>query len=441
MSFWIDGPAETDEQRIEVWRQQFPFVVSEVFATRAPGFDGDYSLASLGALEELILAQLPDQNSMMDRAALPFVKAAMGYLGETLRRAGSGGWVWGTGKLAGMPCVAFGIEGLPPLAPLQRVIEAVQIRDGQQFVRLRSDIDAAKSAHRTSDASDRLTALVVEIVQNHGYTCTFTADDQLELAGNGKTDWVLNLANLRRTVDQEPPDQWPAMITDHLSTLLAGIDLEAEAPLEFDDFDRMRSLIRTRMYPENMQDAGYPIVSRTLAPGLVQRVVLDQVNTIIPVTYDQLSHWPIAESALFELAEANTRGDGLVEVTDLANDSEENIVGLYLPDYASAHVRWLDAYPVAGQWGSAFIVPCEGSVYIHPLNGADAYVTVGTLAKLAVTAHAERPSPVSSSVYWWHDGAIDLAAAVIQSLEALELYVSPEFQKVMEDIAEKADGA
>jgi hypothetical protein len=54
---------------------------------------------------------------------------------------------------------------------------------------------------------------------------------------------------------------------------------------------------------------------------------------------------------------------------------------------------------------------------------------------MAVTGHAELPSPVSSSVYWWHDGVIDLAAAVNKSLDGLELYVSPQFQKAIEDVA------
>jgi hypothetical protein len=243
-------------------------------------------------------------------------------------------------------------------------------------------------------------------------------------------------------VANEPQDQWPALVADHMSTALSGISLAAETPLETDNFAQIRPLIRTRMYSENMGDAGIPVVSRTLAPGLVQRVVLDQVNTIVPVTHDHLSRWPIEGPELFELAEANTRGDGLLKVTDMNNSSGEKIVGLYgSSDYASAHVRWLSAYPVVGRWGSAFVVPCEGSVYIHPLNGTDAFVTLGTLANIAATGHAERPSPVSSSVYRWHDGVIDLAAAIKQSLDGLELHVSPEFQKVMEDIAEQAEDA
>ncbi len=190
-----------------------------------------------------------------------------------------------------------------------------------------------------------------------------------------------------------------------------------------------------------MQVGFAPVVSRILAPGLVQRVVLDQVNTIAPITHDHLSRWPIDEPELFLLAEANTRGDGLLEVTDIDNSSREKVIGLYGSDYTSAHIRWLGAYPVAGRWGAAFVAPYEGVIYIHPLNGPDAFITVGTLAKLAARLHAERPHPLSSSVYWWHDGMIDLAAVVEQSSDALQLHVSPDYQKVMGDISDQTDNA
>ncbi|MGE2818139.1 hypothetical protein ACQI5H_23795 [Mycobacterium heidelbergense] len=290
-----------------------------------------------------------------------------------------------------------------------------------------------------TDNRQRLAAMVVRVSAGLGYFCKVSAD-QVELSGNGLSGWMLNLENLYRKVAGEPQDQWHALVTDHLSTLLSAIDLATETPLDTDNFEQLRPLIRTRIYPENMQVGFAPVVSRILAPGLVQRVVLDQVNTIVPVTHDHLSRWPVEEPELFDLAEANTRGDGLLEVTDIDNDSGETIIGLHgSSDYASAHIRWLGAYPVAGRWGAAFVVPCEGMIYVHPLNGTDAFVTVGTLAQTAAIAHAQRPNPLSSSVYWWHDEMIHLAAVVEESYESLGLHVSPDFQKVMEDIAEQTD--
>lgn len=285
-------------------------------------------------------------------------------------------------------------------------------------------------------------ALVVEVAQGHGYSARIVAEkDQVELSGCGTSEWVLTLENLRRMVADAPGDHWPALIADHVGDVLSAMSLEGEAPLGTYELDRIRPLIRTRIYPEDMPNLGPPVVSRTLAPGLVQRVVLDHVNTIAPVTRDNLALWPIHEGDLFELAEANTRGDGLLEVADIDGPAGEEVVGLYgSPDYASAHIRWLGVYPTTGRWGSAFAVPCEGAIFVHPLNGTDSFVALWTLAKLATTLHAQRPSPVSSSVYWWHDGSIQFAAAIEESAEGLGLHVSPAFQEVMEDITHRADG-
>jgi hypothetical protein len=152
----------------------------------------------------------------------------------------------------------------------------------------------------TDEQRRSLIELAVGVAQHHGYSCRIAAD-QVELSGNGISGWVLDLENLRRRVADEPRDQWPALVVDHMSTVLSGINLAAETPLNTDNFELIRPLIRTRMYPENAQDTHVPIVSRTLAPGLVQRVVLDQVNTIVPVNRDDLARWPIHERELFEL--------------------------------------------------------------------------------------------------------------------------------------------
>ncbi|MFQ6394459.1 hypothetical protein ACLMAJ_13460 [Nocardia sp. KC 131] len=441
MNFWIDDSTDTDtdDERVGAWQRQLESSVAEVFATYSAGFPGDYSLESLAAFEEFVLAALADLASMEQQGALPVVKAAVGYLGETLLRAGGGEWVWGQGELAGMPCVALDGESAQ-LAPLEYVTKAVRIRDGSQFTRLWARIEAGP----VEQPADLLVTLVVPIVQHHGYSCTIEGDE-VTLSGNGVSDWVLSLSNLRRKVAGEPGDEWPALVADHLSTFFAELELSASAPLDMDDFERIRPLLRTRMYPEDMEDNGFPIVSRTLAPGLAQRVVIDQVNTMITVSRERLSHWGIPEPDLFALAEANTRGDGLLTVAEIFEEDDEDferILGLYgSSDYASAHVRWLGEYSVGGQWGSAFVVPCEGTVYIHPLDGADAFISVGTLARMAATVYADRPSPVSSSVYWFYDGIIELTAAVNHTDDEFQLYVSAEFQKVMEEIADYADGA
>ncbi|MEV6427626.1 hypothetical protein [Nocardia sp. NPDC051463] len=431
MSFWIDVRAETDEQRVAAWQRQLAPLVADVFTAYSAGFFADYSPESLDDLEQFVLAALRDPGVMMEPSALPVVKAAVGYLGETLLRAGGGEWLWGQGKYAGMPCVTLEAESAQ-LAPLEYITEAVRVRDGKQFTQLWSRIEAGHDA----DSSDLLLTLVETIVQNHGYSCTIESDELL-LSGS---DWVLPLDNLRRKVAAEPQDQWPALVADHLTTMFNELDVTTTDPLDMDDFERIRPLLRARMYPEDMADVGIPVVARTLAPGLVQRVVIDQVQTMVAVTSDRLSHWRIQEQDLFQLAEDNTYDDGLLTVEDLEDEDGERIFGLYgSADYASAHVRWRSEYPVIGRWGAAFVVPCEGTVFIHPLDGTDAYVTVGTLAKMAMVTHAQRPSPVSPSVYWWNDGIIELAADVREMGDELELHVSAEFQEVMEQIAEYAD--
>lgn len=436
MSFWIDVVAETDDERVAAWQRESPAAVAGLLELYADRFTGDYSIGSLLALEALILDELPTAERMKHPSALPFIKPVIGYLGEVLRRAADGRWVWGQGTFAGMPCVAFDDDlGLPDFSPLLLLIRAVRRRDGRQFAALGSRLDAALAQHRRADSLDLLRALVIETLEPRGYSGA-VASDHIVISGNGVSDWELSLENLRRKTMDVPRDQWPAIVGDHLGSMFAHFSASEEMPLDRTDFAQMRALVRTRMYPADMQDHGIPLVARMLAPGLAQRAVIDEVNTVMQITGEMLSAWPIEEDELFELAEANTRADGLLDVEEFDPDEAEQIYALFgNGDYASAHIRWLPEYPVVGQWGTAFVVPNEGMIYAHPLNGSIVFQALGTLARLALAGYDNRPSPISQSVYWYHDGTIEVAVTVVMADGELQLHVEPEFQPVMEAIA------
>lgn len=462
MSFWIDGPAETDEQRVAAWRQELQPSIAGLLAASTESFTGDYSPGSLADFETFVLWQLPELRSMTDRAAVALVRPLLGYLGEALMWAGGGRWIWGTGVFAGMPCVEFDAAlGLAPVSPLLHIIKAVRIRDYRQFTGVLNKVESAVVAQQNvqpgwsvtkaetpglaerpgsmGDSSDPLVALVVAVMQQRGYECE-VGKDTIAVSGEGVDDgWVLHLENLRRKVAAEPQDQWPALVADHLGSWFAGIEADNEVPIDFNDFQQLRSMLRTRLYPEDMSDPGFAVISRPLAHGLSQRVVIDQVNTIASLTRERLARWPVSEDELFALAEANTREDGLLEFEDnLDPQSEEPQIGGLLgnADYTSAHVRWLNDYPVVGRWGTLFIVPHEGAIFVHEINSMDALIAVGTLAKIAVAGYADRPSPVSPHVYRWSDGVIELAAATHQSSNSLELRISESFQSLVEELPE-----
>lgn len=257
---------------------------------------------------------------------------------------------------------------------------------------------------------DRLLQVVRAVAEERGYRCRLSGPDVVTLSG--PATFELALADIRRSAASCPVEDWAVLVADRIDTYVITIETDTEYPLEYTNFAAMQHLVRTRLY--GTASVGVDGVRRVVAPGLVQRVLIDRVHTVTHVTYDMLAHWQVGESELFALAERNVRADGGVDITRDSFDIPlakglPPIALLTGPEYLTAHVRWLGEHPVTGPAGAVLIMPSKESIYVYPVAGVEVIRSMTVLADLAAL-HAEDPWPINSCVYWWRDGALDLAA-------------------------------
>ncbi|WP_280334700.1 hypothetical protein [Nocardia wallacei] len=283
---------------------------------------------------------------------------------------------------------------------------------------------------------DPLVAVVESVARRRGYACRLIAPDALRL--RGPTTFVWFLHNLRRQAAQLEAEQWPALVAEILDTEEVEQALERESPLDYTDFTVMRDLIRTRLY-STASGLGNE-VRRIVAPGLIQRVVVDRIHTVTPVTYDMLAHWPIGEWDLFALADRNVYVDGGVDIhrTRFDIDLAEGLAPVALltgPEYLTAHARWLGDYPVTGPRGAVVVLPAKESMYVYPVAGLEVIRSVTVLAHLAVSHAAEDPWPINSWVYWWHNGTLDLAAITRPGDDGVTIRPTPRFIDYLDVLA------
>ncbi|MGW5517114.1 hypothetical protein [Nocardia africana] len=275
---------------------------------------------------------------------------------------------------------------------------------------------------------DRVLETVSSLARERGYTCRLVRPDRVLLSG--PTVFTLPLNEIRRRVRTHPVAAWPGVVADCIDAVAVTFETDRDDPLDYSDFGVMRHLIRTRLY--GTASVGSDGVRRVVAPGLIQRVLIDRVHMVVPVTYAMLARWPIGEWELFQLAEDNVRGDGGVHIDTLHIGSVHtgtlDIGGLHPPtgpedigpiarlrgpEYLTAHARWLGDHPVTGPEGAVLTMPSKESIYACPVVGPGLADSVDALAVLA-TVHADDPWPVNSNVYWWRDGSLDLAATTFR---------------------------
>ncbi|NQE88489.1 hypothetical protein [Nocardia terpenica] len=278
-------------------------------------------------------------------------------------------------------------------------------------------------------SSDPVVEVLVSAARERGYVCRWLALGVVELIG--PYSFRRELDTIRRELVVHPREQWPSVIGDLFDTGVVAAMMDAEDPLDYGDFAVMRGLIRTRL--DGAAGGGVGTVRRIVAPGLVQRVLIDRVHTVVSVTYDMLRDWPIGEYDLFALGEHNVRADGGVEIASEYMDVPmgEGLPPLSLlsgPEYLTAHALWLGEYPVTGPDGAAVVImPSKEWLYAYPVVDVRVVQQVTLLAQIAGHNYEEQPWPISPHVYFWRNGRLGLAATITRRDNTNSIRPSDEF--------------
>ncbi|MFD0690449.1 hypothetical protein [Actinomadura fibrosa] len=278
-----------------------------------------------------------------------------------------------------------------------------------------------------------LDSLLVLVAESLGYACRRVPGDVMLLEGANRLH--VSMRNLRQLARLVPRDDWPALVSDHVTTIVTAI----EEPLDLSDFDLAQHLLRTRIYPAEADNG--VLAARPFAPGLIEVVVVDTPTTVRTVTNEEMDGWPVSGDALFMLGRANVRGDGPLQLDeqDLGGVRVSVLHGWTF--YAVTHLAWLEEYLPIGPYGALVIAPNRSLIVAHALRIADgnpraryrAAVAAATeLHAQAHRAYEEGPGSLSPHLYWWRAGELTLLET---RYEGDTLVLPEEFASVLATLA------
>ncbi|KAA8890091.1 hypothetical protein F3087_01880 [Nocardia colli] len=279
-------------------------------------------------------------------------------------------------------------------------------------------------------SSGLLKLLVNEVAVRHGYGCE-ESGGEFVFAGRGGGRVVLPCTRLERRVARAPRQLWSTIVGDRLDMQITDL---AAGHLDVSRLESVRSMLRTRLCSARTKGL-INDVRRLVAPGLLQRVLIDFGDIMAPVTYANAQRWGARESDLFAIAERNTQAEGGLDLmaADIDGMDDVDIQMLYgASDFVTAHVRWLDDYPVVGPWGALLVIPGHTHLLVHPITGPTVFAGTSLLAELLVAGEV-RSRPVSRSIYWWRNRiAIDIAATIQGSGESMEIVPADHLESLLE---------
>lgn len=278
-----------------------------------------------------------------------------------------------------------------------------------------------------------LESLLVLVAESLGYRCTRMPGEVMLLEGAGRLH--VSLRDLRQLARLVPRDDWPALVSDHVTTIVTAI----EEPLDLSDFDLAQHLLRTRIYPAEADNGA--LAARPFAPGLIEAVVVDTPTTVRTVTTDEMNGWPVSGDALFMLGRANVRADGPLQV------DEQDLGGVRVcvlhgwTFYAVTHLAWLEEYLPIGPYGALVIAPNRSLIVAHPLRISEGHpraryrAAVAAATELQAQAHRayeDGPGSLSPHLYWWRAGELTYLAT---RYEGDTLILPEEFASVLTALA------
>ncbi len=225
-----------------------------------------------------------------------------------------------------------------------------------------------------------------------------------------------NLAQLCHAVGRK---DWQEAISSHFDNLFAAADSEAELTELARDFERIRSLLKLRIYADASLggvDPGPP-VSWEFAPGLTAVFVYDLPATVRTASVDHVEGWARSHDELLSAALENVRGDA-VETQPMAEGASAPIACFADHFFAASHAFLLgERLPAEARNGAVFAVPHRHALLYAPLVDLGVVESINRIIATAASMFQQGPGSISPGLYWWRDGSVSLLPARVGDRE------------------------
>ncbi|MFF4417984.1 hypothetical protein ACFYY8_36130 [Streptosporangium sp. NPDC001559] len=307
-----------------------------------------------------------------------------------------------------------------------------------RLFRRRRDRQARRAARPVEDVDlDSLLALVADTL---GYSCAFSADGgTLTLSDSGERTvrHVVRLAGLRAEARRRSREDWPVLVSEHLSHVLAT----AGEPFDACDLDQVRPLLRTRLQPAD--DLAGAVVGRHLSADLIEVLTVGYGEAARPLRPEEVGCWPVTAAQALEEAVGNAASDGRLsaDAIDLGGATALRLSGATAG--AAAHLRRLGDYLRVPADGVLVALPSRSEMIVHPVEGIEVVRAIERLRLFAQRECDLRADGLSPQVYWWHDGRLTLIRADLVSQDGqIRLVVAPPkaFARVLASLATRPEG-
>ncbi|MFD0688549.1 hypothetical protein [Actinomadura fibrosa] len=254
-----------------------------------------------------------------------------------------------------------------------------------------------------ANTPDIIGSALVDAFAQRGYAASLPDPETVSVTLRDGTRVQAGIREWREHARRSAPEHLPGIAARYADQAVRAFERNsAPAPAMTDD-------LRVRLYPEEALDERMraALVTRTLAPGLVQAVVADHPDTMMPLNRADLGG--ANENAVFGKALAHSIED---EPHYIQTHDVEGVRVAHIGErhrYIGAHVHVLGRYfPGPLPYGALLAFPVPEYVLFHGIGTDKHLVTVlATLQDLAAKHVSVGERPITAQIYWWRPGAYE----------------------------------
>ncbi|GLY72917.1 hypothetical protein [Actinoallomurus iriomotensis] len=290
---------------------------------------------------------------------------------------------------------------------------------------------------------------LVRAFADENLTARITGPTTIGISVPDVGDLSTDIGEWRAHAGRVAPADLPAFAADFVRGFARGIRkqldrAQAAAAVDIESLLAAEAL-RVRIYPEaalaeppGMRDA---LLTRTLAPGLVETVVVDRPDSIVPLNRADLGGRPedqvfgAALHASLSREPHNTGTDEIwgVPITHIGETHR----------YIGSRVHVLRRFLGPAPYGALVSFPVPEYLIVHEIGGTHVIAAMEAMQALARTHVEKGENALTAQVYWWRPGAYEqlpeaqaLAGGQVPDLRPVEIEVDHQEKSITPRTAE-----
>lgn len=254
------------------------------------------------------------------------------------------------------------------------------------------------------NSHDIIGAALVDAFAQRGYQAALAGPDTVSVMLRDGTRVQAGIAEWRAHAGRNSREELPGIAARYADQAVQAFE-RPPAPAAAGGAPDIAGL-RLRLYPDGAFDERMraALVTRPLAPGLLQAVVMDLPDSIVPLDRADLGGLPEDEAFGHALAQSIEREPHYVQTTDVQGVKIANIGEQHR--YIGAHAQVLRRhFPGPLPFGALVAFPLPEYVMVHEI-GTEQHLVLAmkTVQDVAARLAGTGEKPISPQVYWWRPG-------------------------------------